>query len=104
MNQPQSRSLRILSDEEVLHWLEHNARKLTQPDLNEQDRRLLSMQVSLCTELMERRHAARSEKPARFEAQGFALAARVLQSDLYEKLDAKERAECDEFLRRGLKA
>jgi hypothetical protein len=50
------------------------------------------------------RGAASSERKAMFEAEGYALAARVLQSDLYEKLDDKERAECDEFLKRGLKA
>jgi hypothetical protein len=45
-----------------------------------------------------------SETKPMFESEGYALAARVLQSDLYGKLDDKERAECDEFLRRGLKA
>jgi hypothetical protein len=32
---------------------------------------------------------------------GYALAMRVLQSDLYSKLDDKERSECDEIIRRG---
>lgn len=37
----------------------------------------------------------------RYETEGYALAMRVLQSDLYKILDDKERAECDEFIRRG---
>ena len=32
---------------------------------------------------------------------GYALAMRVLQSDLYKQLDDKERAECDELIARG---
>ena len=36
-----------------------------------------------------------------YETFGYALAVRVLQSDLYAQLDDKERAECDELIRRG---
>ena len=32
---------------------------------------------------------------------GFALAMRVLQSDLYQQLDEVERAECDELIDAG---
>lgn len=32
---------------------------------------------------------------------GYSLAMRVLQSTLYANLDDKERAECDELIRRG---
>ena len=37
-----------------------------------------------------------------FETEGYALAMAVLQSDLYRKLDDIQRAECDEFIRRGM--
>lgn len=33
---------------------------------------------------------------------GYALAMRVLQSDLYRKLDDIERGECDEMIARGM--
>ena len=33
---------------------------------------------------------------------GYALAMRVLQSDLYDKLDGTERAQCDELIARGM--
>ena len=36
-----------------------------------------------------------------FESFGYALAMRVLQSTMYQSLDDKERAECDELIRRG---
>lgn len=36
----------------------------------------------------------------RYETEGYALAMRVLQSDLYKQLDDRELAECDEFIRR----
>lgn len=40
----------------------------------------------------------------KYETFGYALAAHVMQSDLYFNLDDKERAECDELIRRGLEA
>lgn len=36
-----------------------------------------------------------------YESFGYALAVRVLQSDLYSKLDSKERAECDQLIYNG---
>lgn len=42
-------------------------------------------------------------KSKQFETHGYALAMRVLQSDLYHQLDALERAECDELIQRGMK-
>ena len=37
----------------------------------------------------------------RYETFGYALAMRVLQSPTYARLDDKERAECDELIKRG---
>ncbi len=37
--------------------------------------------------------------PADYDRFGYALAMRVLQSDLYHQLDDRERAECDELIR-----
>jgi hypothetical protein len=34
---------------------------------------------------------------------GYSLAMRVMQSELYAKLDAQERAECDDLIRQGLR-
>jgi hypothetical protein len=39
---------------------------------------------------------------ANYDSLGYALAMRVLQSGLFENLDERERAECDELLRRGM--
>jgi len=39
---------------------------------------------------------------ANYDSFGYALAVRVLQSEVYAKLDERERAECDELVRRGL--
>jgi hypothetical protein len=39
---------------------------------------------------------------ANYDSFGYALATRVLQSEVYAKLDERERAECDELIRRGL--
>ena len=39
-----------------------------------------------------------SDHDKQYEAMGYALATRVLQSDLYAKLDDRERAECDALL------
>lgn len=36
-----------------------------------------------------------------YDSHGYALAMRVLQSDLYHRLDDRERAECDELIARG---
>ncbi len=51
-------------------------------------------------ETWNRRHA-RTEAGERYTTPGYALAMRVLQSDLYEILDGSERTECDEMIRRG---
>lgn len=37
-----------------------------------------------------------------YDSLGYALAMRVLQSDLYRQLDDTERGECDELVRRGM--
>ena len=41
-------------------------------------------------------------EPAYAGSPGYALAMRVMQSDLYRNLDPLERSECDELVRRGL--
>lgn len=38
-----------------------------------------------------------------YDSFGYALAMRVLQSELYRQLDDRERAECDELIQRGMK-
>ena len=37
-----------------------------------------------------------------FETEGYVLAMAVMQSDLYNKLDDKEKADCDVLIRRGM--
>jgi hypothetical protein len=36
-----------------------------------------------------------------YDSFGYALAMRVMQSDLYPELDERERSECDELIHRG---
>lgn len=43
-------------------------------------------------------------KPPYADSFGYSLAMRVMQSDLYRRLDGRERAECDELIRRGQSA
>jgi hypothetical protein len=45
--------------------------------------------------------AERLFAPPYADSFGYALAMRVMQSDLYPKLAVEERAECDELIRRG---
>ena len=40
----------------------------------------------------------------RYETLGYALAMRIMQSGMYDRLDDKERAECDELIRIGMAA
>ena len=49
--------------------------------------------------LAAQRPEERLKGDALYASHGYALAARVLQSDLYAKLDDRERAECDAMVR-----
>ena len=48
---------------------------------------------------LAQRPEERLKGDALYASHGYALAARVLQSDLYAKLDDRERAECDAMVR-----
>jgi len=91
---------RIASREEALMKLSqfaHTAAHMSENDM----RNNLS---SIADELIAL--ASRSEAPEAHEGDqpGFALAMRVLQSDLYHQLDDRERAECDALLPRRASA
>jgi hypothetical protein len=91
---------RILSDEEVLHWLSHNVGKLKDPKhQGEQDQRLLKMQISICTELMSRRNGPAPEGGLRVTE----LEARLgtVQKALQRVVDASDQFVRDTGLKHG---
>jgi hypothetical protein len=97
---------RILSDEEVLHWLSHNVGMLKDPKhQGEQDQKLLKMQISICTELMSRRNGARPEARPQVEPFDEVDPHVALYGDLYDKAnwpDSQEEQQGVKLLKRVL--
>ena len=65
---------------------------------SEDDLQIVIAQIRKAVGLAQRPEE-RLKGDALYASHGYALAARVLQSDLYAKLDDRERAECDAMVR-----